>query len=228
MNQFSLLSKNWLVWRIGRRFIRASAVFARGRLLDVGCGEQPYRGLLAPKVDRYIGLEHPATLHPNPAIDILGDAMSLPFKSGSFETVLSLQVLEHVPEPALKLAEIGRVLVPGGHLILAAPHIWSVHEAPHDYFRFTRYGLAHLVAKAGMEVVYIQAMAGFWVTQGQALAYRIAKFQRFGLQFLLVPLNLLILAASYLLDRIYCDESYTWNYICIARKPNARPVEPTD
>ena len=75
--------------------------------------------------------------------------MDLPFGDRSFETVFSSQVLEHVPEPWRMVEDMARVLKPGGHLILTAPHIWGLHEVPHDYFRFTSYGLQHLARRAG-------------------------------------------------------------------------------
>ncbi len=58
--------------------------------------------------------------------------------------------LEHLPEPGLALAEIARTLEPGGRLLIAAPHEWEVHQAPHDYFRYTRYGLQYLLERAGV------------------------------------------------------------------------------
>ena len=51
-------------------------------------------------------------------------------------------------------------------LLIAAPHEWEVHQAPHDYFRYTRYGLAYLLEQAGFEVVRDRArradISGCW------------------------------------------------------------------
>ena len=57
------------------------------------------------------------------------------------------------PNRRARWPEIARTLAPGGLLLVAAPHEWEVHQAPHDYFRYTRYGLRYLLEKAGFEVV---------------------------------------------------------------------------
>ena len=77
--------------------------------------------------------------------------------------------------PGRALAEIARTLVPGGALLIAAPHEWEVHQAPHDYFRYTRYGLAYLLEKAGFEVREMRAAGGYF----RLLARRLLN----GLQF---------------------------------------------
>lgn len=217
---FGLLAKNWLVWRLGRRHVASVAHLARGQIIDIGCGEQPFRPLFEGRVSRIWGIEHRQTLHRNPLIDLYGTALDLPFRDGTFDTALCFQVLEHVPEPTRLLQEARRVLRPGSHLILTAPHIWNVHEVPHDYFRFTCYGLAHIMGKAGFEVVEIRPMAGYFVTAAARLCYFIAHFDRWGLQILTRPAFFLVQSAGWLMDRIYCDETETWNYLAVGRVPS--------
>jgi SAM-dependent methyltransferase len=140
---------DWLVLReLSRDVARALDAHARGRLLDVGCGEKPYAGL-AGNVAQWVGFDHPS----NASADVRGHAESMPFDDASFDTVLCTQVIEHVPEPRAVLAECARVLRPGGTLIVSAPQYWEVHEAPHDYYRFTPIGLEHLIRGCGLEVV---------------------------------------------------------------------------
>ena len=221
-NPFGYLSKNWLVWRIGRRHVASVAHLAHGRVLDIGCGEQPFRTVFQGRVDRIIGLDHLHTLHPNETIEVFGTALRLPFRAGSFDTAICFQVLEHVPEPLELLQEARRVLRPGTHLILTAPHIWNVHEAPHDYFRYTKYGLEHLFRKAGFEVVEVRAMAGYFVTAAARFCYFLAHFDRWGLQIIVRPLYFLAQALGWALDRLYCDRTETWNYLAVGRVPEAR------
>lgn len=220
--QFGLLSKNWLVWRIGRRHVASVAHLARGRVLDIGCGEQPFRKIFQGRVDRIIGLDQLHTLHPNESIEVFGTALSLPFRDACFDSAISFQVLEHVPEPLDLLKEARRVLRPGSHLILTAPHIWNVHEAPHDYFRFTQFGLEHLFKKAGFEVVEVRPMAGYFVTAAARFCYFLAHFDRWGMQILVRPLYLIAQAFGWILDRIYCDRTETWNYLAVGRVPGPR------
>ena len=219
---FGLLSKNWLIWRIDRRHVASVAHLARGRLLDIGCGEQPLRPLFAGRVDRIIGIDHVRTLHPNEKIELFGTALGLPFAEGSFETAVCFQVLEHVPEPLQLLQEARRVLKPGGFLILTAPHIWNLHEQPHDYYRYTLYGLRYLFEKAGLEVVEVRPMAGYFVTAAARFCYFLAHFDRWGMQIFVKPAYFLVQCLGGLLDRLYCDTTETWNYLAVGRVPEDR------
>jgi ubiquinone/menaquinone biosynthesis C-methylase UbiE len=210
-----------LVWRIGRRHLASVAHLAHGRALDIGCGSMPMLPVFQGRIDSVVGLDRPRTDGQEVNVLVHGDALALPFREASFDTALCLQVLEHVREPESCLREALRVLAPGGHLILTAPHIWNVHEAPHDYYRFTEYGLAYLFRKAGFEVVEVRPMAGYFVTAGTRLCYFIAHFDRRGLQLIARPLFLLVQAVSAVLDRIYCDRTESWNHLAVGRKPRA-------
>jgi len=123
--------------------------YARGRILDIGCGQKPYEGVALDRVTARIGFDVEA----NPSADVHGDATSLPFGANEFDTVLCTQVLEHVAEPQAVFKEVSRVLKPGGLLILTAPQYWELHEEPHDYFRYTFFGLQHLLSIAGMKII---------------------------------------------------------------------------
>jgi SAM-dependent methyltransferase len=130
---------------------------ARGRLLDVGCGDKPYEHLFRPYVDAYVGVEHQPTFHVTSAAsrdraDVHYDGDTLPFPDASFDTVLSVQVLEHTPRPEVLLSEMARVLRPDGILILTAPFSFRLHEEPHDYYRYTPHGLRHLCERAGLVI----------------------------------------------------------------------------
>lgn len=140
---------DWLVLRdLSRDIARSLQAYATGRLLDVGCGEKPYRGL-ASGVQEWVGFDDPS----NPAADVHGHAQALTFDDSSFDTVLCTQVVEHVRDPEAVIAECARVLRPGGALIISAPQYWEVHEAPNDFFRFTPLGLQMLVEKSGLHVL---------------------------------------------------------------------------
>ncbi len=216
---FGLFSKNWLVWRIGRRHVASVAHLAGERVLDIGCGEMPFLPLFEGGDRRIFGLDHPRSLHLSERVEIFGSALCLPIRSRSIDTALSLQVLEHVPEPLELLREARRVLKPGGYLILTAPHIWNVHEQPNDYFRFTLYGLEHLLKKAGFDIVEIRPMAGYFVTAAARFCYFLAHFDRWGGQIVVKPLYLLTQSLGWAMDRVYCDTTETWNYLAVARAP---------
>jgi SAM-dependent methyltransferase len=123
-----------------------------GRLLDVGCGSQPYRSLFF--VDEYIGLDIDNEMSRQRGIaDQLYDGNAFPFADGSFDSVLCNQVLEHVFNPDDFLREIARVLKPGGKLLLTVPFVWDEHEQPYDYARYSSFGLRALLEKQGIKLV---------------------------------------------------------------------------
>ena len=167
----------------------------------------------------YVGLELDRARYSHTPPQVWGSGQHLPFGAGAFATVLCAQVLEHVPEPGQLMEEVNRVLCPGGHLILTAPHIWGVHEEPHDYFRFTGFGLAHLARRAGMAPVEVRALAGYWVTAGARFCYYLQHFDRGPFSLLVRPLYALVQLAAWALDRLHRVEGDAWNFLLIARKP---------
>jgi SAM-dependent methyltransferase len=179
----SLYHRNWLERRHHLRLIEhAAQAYARGTLLDVGCGTKPYAELFTPYVESYIGLDLPPerdiVRHPQQAAlrwqapDVHGSALTLPFAGNVFDTLISFQVLEHVTQPWQALQEMGRVLKPGGYLLLSTPQMWHLHETPHDFYRFTPFGLRYLCQQAGLAVDTVQPFAGFWARAGLKLTYR--------------------------------------------------------
>lgn len=134
--------------------VGAIAEFSKGlsgRLLDVGCGTKPYRRLF--HVDEYVGLEIDGELaRQRGGADYFYDGQSFPFDGGSFNVVLTNQVLEHVFNPDVFLSEIHRVLTPDGVLLLTVPFVWDEHEQPYDYARYSSYGLHYLLEKNGFRV----------------------------------------------------------------------------
>lgn len=124
-----------------------AAQCAAGRLLDVGCGAKPYAPLFAAKVDSHVGLDLATSPHDQSTVDIYADAASLPFADNSFDTVLCTEVLEHLPEPCRAIDELHRVLKPNGRIILTCCQTFQLHEQPRDFYRFTRFGLAHLLSR---------------------------------------------------------------------------------
>jgi len=128
-----------------------------GILLDIGAGASPYRQIINPSIERYFSLDISVRSLP---LDCVGDVERLPFKDGSANTILCTQVLEHVPHPHLALKEMCRVLKKGGKLILTVPHLSRIHEAPHDYFRFTQYGIWLLCEESGFRILSVDSVGG--------------------------------------------------------------------
>jgi SAM-dependent methyltransferase len=126
------------------RFIQAHA--SPGRTLDLGAQTGPYAAYFPRRVA--------VDLHPGPGVQVVGDAQALGFVDGSFDVVLCTEMLEHVPEPQRAVDEMRRVLKAGGLLVLSTRFLFPIHDAPHDYFRYTKYGLRHLLRE--FEIVDLQ------------------------------------------------------------------------
>jgi len=78
------------------------------------------------------------------SVHVVCDLVALPFADGSIDGVISEAVLEHVPDPAAHVAEMFRVLRPGGRVHCYFPFMQAFHASPHDYSRLTIPGLLHL------------------------------------------------------------------------------------
>ncbi|MDD5054960.1 MAG: class I SAM-dependent methyltransferase [Candidatus Peribacteraceae bacterium] len=119
-----------------------------GDLLDIGCGGcRRYAGYFR-HVKTYRTLDANAAWKP----DIVGSAEHIPLPDNSVDAVLSTQVFEHLPHPQVAIAEVFRVLKHGGRCLLTVPQTNELHEEPHDYFRYTKYGLRTLFTDAGFRV----------------------------------------------------------------------------
>ncbi|MBM3787805.1 MAG: class I SAM-dependent methyltransferase [Acidobacteria bacterium] len=199
------------------RIEEAVAAFAAGLppqaiILDAGAGEGAYKSYFP--AQRYIGVDlgiGDAAWNYR-GLDALADLEALPFRDAAFDASINVVTLEHVRRPATVLAELRRVLKPGGRLLLIVPHEWEVHQPPNDYFRFTRYGVAHLARQAGFEVVRCDAAGGYFRLVSRRLLG--------GGQFFPMPLSLLWLAAVAipalllpLLDGLDKDKNFTLGYI---------------
>jgi SAM-dependent methyltransferase len=137
-------------------------------VLDAGAGQAPYRELFAHC--EYRTTDWAQSVHPGAqSADVIASLDALPVPDASFDAVLCTQVLEHVSDPATVLAELHRVLRPGGHLWLTVPLAWPLHEEPFDFFRYTPHGLMTLLGCAGFADIEIAARNGYFATMAQLM-----------------------------------------------------------
>jgi SAM-dependent methyltransferase len=134
---------------------------------------QPYRHMLGPRVVEYVGVDRPGELA-RPTI--VGTAEALPVPDASFDVVMCTMVLEHVTDPRKVLAEARRALAPNGRIVLTVPGVWPTHEAPHDYWRFTRFGLEQLMREFGVEGELVP-LGGLWSVVGQMAALALSPIR---------------------------------------------------
>ncbi len=132
--------------------------YMRGRVIDLGCGTMPFKDLLGDEVTSYDTLD----IAPRSELTTyVGDIQDMEMvRDGSYDSALCLEVLEHVPSPQRAVREVHRILNGGGHAIFSVPHLSRLHDEPDDYYRFTKYGLRHLLETAGFEVLELVEKGG--------------------------------------------------------------------
>jgi SAM-dependent methyltransferase len=197
------LHSRWHHLRALRRALELEAASLQGNrvLLDLGCGDMPYRPVFAPHVARYIGADLPR----NRLADVhVEDTGRVPLADQSVDVVLSSQVLEHVPSPQGYLAEACRLLKPAGTLILSTHGYWMYHPDPTDFWRWTRDGLVRQIETAGFTVQSVNgvmnlAAVGLQLFQ-DGLSGALPRFVR-------LPFVYLMNRAMAIVDRMGSDAS---------------------
>jgi SAM-dependent methyltransferase len=218
-------SRDYLVMRfLIQDLKKAISEFASGKMLDIGCGNKPYEVLFEGLIESYTGCDMVQS-HKN-RVDVICPATDLRFPDESFNTVFSTQVMEHVDDPGQMIKESSRVLKDKGLAIFSIPFCWELHEEPHDYFRFTKYGLTALFEKQQFDIVRIDANGGKWAAIFQMNLNMIyssfgkRSFVRRATKFVFINLHLtsVINRFAVWMDQKFHDELLTLNYVVVARK----------
>ena len=189
--------------------IRIYAKYAKGNLLDVGSGLAPYKPFFK-NVKKYIKMDN--FEYPGAKPDIIGDALDIPFKSSSVDSVFSSQVLEHVTNPKKMVDEIYRILKKEGVCILTTHMAQVLHGEPHDYFRFTEYGLKELFKK--FKHIEIKPNGGALLAIFQFFIFAVDEKLPVISKPFVILLNLIIKPS----DNIFFDKRFTINYLVYAKK----------
>lgn len=213
---------------------RASLALKPGqRVLDAGSGQGWYRRHFDHV--RYEGVDFGQVDKEYGVLDCICDLVAIPLAGESYDLVLCTQVLEHLAHPSQALAEMYRILKPDGMLWLSAPLFFAEHEIPHDYFRYTRYGLRQLLTDEGFQVESVEWLEGYFGT----LAYQFRTIGRslptasaaygggivgVGLAATSLPMRViayaLAVAFSWLdLRKKHTESGFPKNFAVVARKP---------
>lgn len=212
--------------RLARAIAAAVGEHGAGDCLDCGSGRSPYRALLARQAATVTSVDIEDR---SGAVDLLADIQAMPeIDDRSFDTVLCTQVLEHVPRPWQAMAELGRVLRPGGHLILSVPHLSAVHEPPNDFYRYTRFGLESLCESAGLEIVRLAPTGGLvcFLAHGASVALMSTLAVLPGLLWPVWLVNYLFLVLpAGPFDRLFgLAAVYPCDYLLVARRAAPPPA----
>ncbi|HEY9052261.1 MAG TPA: class I SAM-dependent methyltransferase [Gammaproteobacteria bacterium] len=132
-----------------------------GKLLDLGCGKVPLYIAYKDYVSDTTCVDWENTFHKNEHLDFSCDlTKDLPFEDGKFDTIILSDVLEHIPDPENLCKEIFRILSENGKLIMNVPFFYRIHEAPHDYYRYTEFALKRFMDIAGFNVIQLKPIGG--------------------------------------------------------------------
>ena len=143
------LHPQWLV--LGPRpFSSEISQLENLKVLDIGSADSWLAKKLSASCD-YVSLDYWTTGHKlyGAVPDVFGSADSLPFLENSFDVVFLFEVLEHLYNPREAIQEISRCLAPGGRAYITVPFLYPIHDAPHDYQRYTLHGLERELESAG-------------------------------------------------------------------------------
>jgi len=153
--------------------IAQSIPFFNGTLLDVGCGQMPYKEYILnanPNVKKYIGLDFAQGKYADlKQPDITWDGKTIPLDDASVDCAMATEVLEHCYEPLTVFKEIKRVLKQDGVFFFTVPFLWPLHDTPHDYYRYTPFSLERLLTEAGFENIQIKPMGGWNASLAQMI-----------------------------------------------------------
>lgn len=147
--------------------------FIKGIILDVGCGGMNRYENYFSKKDKYLTLD----IDPNNKPDIIASAENIPMGNNTVDSVVCTQVLEHLKNPTQAIAEFYRILKNGGYALITVPQWGELHEEPNDYYRFTNFGIKHILESAGFTLVEIDQRGGFFSVVSQTnIRYLIDRF----------------------------------------------------
>ena len=136
----------------------------------------------------------------NSKLDIVSDILSIPLPDHSIDVVMCTEVLEHIPDPAAAIKEFGRLVKPGGYLLITAPFASLTHFAPYHFASgLSRFFYEKYLPENGFEIMKLDFNGNFFEYVAQenrriksiAAKYAGKKLNTF--QKIIIHLNLLIL-----------------------------------
>jgi len=142
------------------------------RVLDVGCGGQPFRRVIESLGACYFAMD--VEQNEDDSVDFVaaidGPVPEAILAGGPYSLILCTEVLEHVADWQAAFASFVRLLAPGGVVVLTCPHFYQLHEEPYDYFRATTYAIETHAERAGLLVDRVERLGNAWDVLGGVLA----------------------------------------------------------
>lgn len=166
-------SLRFSIYKLTDKFIKK---YLSGVVLEIGAGGNHLREKYKNLSNEWISTDYDLR---SKTIDLRADCQCLPIKENCIDTIISIDVLEHIPDHEKAIKEMQRVLKPGGIVILSTPFFFWLHEEPFDYHRFSKYGLKNDFESKGFKVIEIEAIAGVVSLLGILISILITKTFRF-------------------------------------------------
>jgi SAM-dependent methyltransferase len=223
-------SSRYRLWQENAAF--AATVPDGALVLDAGSGISPYKSLF--NHARYESADFQQVDKAYAPSTYVCDLAKIPVEARRFDFVVFNQVMEHLSEPKLVLAELHRILKDDGKLIYTGPLFYEEHEQPYDFYRYTQFGLRHLFNSAGFVIDRLDWLEGYFATVGyqfrgmsRYLPWRPSHLGLGLFGYPLAPAMLLLKATCKALSvsfhRLemrskFVAKGYPKNYIVIARK----------
>lgn len=195
--------------------------YIAGRTIDLGCGFMPFKEYLTERVTAY----HTLDLDPqSPEVTFIGDIQEMPMiPTNSYDSAICLEVLEHIPYPLKAIREIYRILKPGGIFLFSVPYLCRIHDQPHDYFRFTIYGLHKILSESQFSVIEIRPRGGIASFLGHQVSTILltTTWPIWGLRQIAWIFNRwIIVLLGYEIDKIIGNwDIFPLGYVGVAQKP---------
>ena len=178
-------------------------------ILDAGAGESQFKKFcshlkyIAQDFGQYsgdgeIGLQ--TGTWDNSKLDIVSDILSIPLPDHSLDAIMCTEVLEHIPDPLGAIREFGRLVKPGGYLLITAPFASLTHFAPYHFASgLSRFFYEKHLPENGFEITDLQLNGNFFEYVAQenrrikSIAKKYAGKSLNILQKIIIHLNLLML-----------------------------------
>lgn len=221
--KFSVTTMTSFNWRGIDQFILRSltSLPANSKVLNVGAG-----GKVASSIDRVAEIHRlqvhsididPAR-HPDEVADIITYA-----NHEKYDAILIIEVLEHVTSPTAAVDNMFTLLRPGGVVFCSTPFLFPEHDRPHDYHRFTRFGLELLFRRYEIDECCARIE---WAESMLAIMTRIVRDS--SKRALLISPIVCALAwflwpLAALVQRLIPFEGLTLGYTTVASKPVTKP-----
>jgi SAM-dependent methyltransferase len=195
-------------------------------VLDAGAGEARHKAYF--KKGCYIAMDagYGDSAWDYSKLDVCGDLATIPLRNSSVDCILCIVVLEHTRNPREVLLEFARILKSGGNLVLVVPFLWEEHQVPHDYFRFTRYGVRSLFESSPFRLDLVNPIGGFFWLCGRRSIGFLSFFQggwRWLLFIVLAPFfGFLLPIILYFMDRLDNAKNYSLGFCVHATKMEGR------